>query len=198
MISDISKQKRKIRTDKFREQGLCLSCGGVREDSTKSNCLTCRENNKRTILRQRELERISSTKLYEQRKLSGLCVICGSTERIPNILYCGVCKVKRQNFTVKYSEGRHLQQKEYRQLTKQEAVNRYGGCCACCQETILDFLTVDHVLNNGATHRKETKLVGDKMYRFLLRSPIMPEFQILCWNCQMGKQYRGACPHNPS
>ena len=70
----------------------------------------------------------------------------------------------------------------------------YGQLCVCCGETESCFLTVDHVLNNGAQDRRERG--GNTVLRtWLARNPKSPDYQILCWNCQWGKRITGVCPH---
>jgi len=73
----------------------------------------------------------------------------------------------------------------------------YGGSvCACCGETDIRFLTIDHVDGDGAQHRK---LIGGggNTYKWLRQNGYPSGFQVLCYNCNMGR-YRngGICPHN--
>jgi hypothetical protein len=79
-----------------------------------------------------------------------------------------------------------------------EAILHYGGYhCACCGETEPMFLTLDHVANNGKSHREEMRSTGGaKMYRWLRDNGYPSGFQVLCSNCNHGK-YRngGICPH---
>jgi hypothetical protein len=78
------------------------------------------------------------------------------------------------------------------QKVKTEVVAAYGGKCGCCGEDNLVFLTIDHVNNDGAAHRRE---VGRSGIYFWLRRKGYPEgFQVLCWNCNMAKAL-GGCPH---
>lgn len=79
----------------------------------------------------------------------------------------------------------------------------YGGAkCACCGECEILFLTLDHIENNGATHRKSvmggsTGRAGWKFYEWLKRKHYPPlPLQVLCYNCNCGKQRNGGvCPH---
>lgn len=65
--------------------------------------------------------------------------------------------------------------------------------CACCGEDELTFLTIDHINNNGAEHRRNIK---KNLYDWLIQNDYPEGFQILCFNCNCGK-YRngGKCPH---
>src|SRR5206468_3825012 len=68
------------------------------------------------------------------------------------------------------------------------------GTMACrhCNETIWQFLTLDHVDGGGAKHRKE---VGS-IYHWLRRNNYPPGFRILCMNCNSGRAVNGGpCPH---
>jgi len=70
----------------------------------------------------------------------------------------------------------------------------YGPNCKCCGESESKFLTIDHMNNDGAEHRKEIR--GDKIYGWLVRNGFPDGFQVLCWNCNLGKQMNhGVCPH---
>src|SRR3990167_1413451 len=37
---------------------------------------------------------------------------------------------------------------------KWEIIRRLGGKCACCGEATPEFMTIDHIHNDGASHRK--------------------------------------------
>jgi hypothetical protein len=85
---------------------------------------------------------------------------------------------------------------------KQQVLDKYGNCCACCSETHYVFLTVDHVNGDGAEHRKELRPNGKekgssyKLYKAVLNDPDPSRYQILCWNCNCGRQLNGGiCPH---
>ena len=61
------------------------------------------------------------------------------------------------------------------------------------------FLTLDHVHNDGAAHRRalgKRGIGGAAMYRILKNQGFPPGFQILCFNCNWGKHHNGGvCPH---
>jgi hypothetical protein len=84
-----------------------------------------------------------------------------------------------------------------RRVAKAEAMLAYGdGCCACCGETNLDFLTLDHVNGDGAQKRADGALTGATSYSWLKRRafPDRDQFQVLCFNCNCAKGVRGGCP----
>lgn len=76
---------------------------------------------------------------------------------------------------------------------KVEAFNVYGdGACACCGETELLFLDLDHV--NGCKPEDRRR----NFYGWLKKNgwPTDPLLQVLCSNCNQGRQRNGgACPH---
>lgn len=80
-----------------------------------------------------------------------------------------------------------------------EAYEAYGGAhCACCGEKELMFLTIDHVNNDGAEHRRSLgwKRGGRSMGAWLRANGFPPGFQVLCINCNFGKHRNGGvCPH---
>lgn len=86
----------------------------------------------------------------------------------------------------------------YRQALKSATVEAYGGRCACCCETLLPLLTIDHPDNDGAEHRRSLGHTcgGEPMYRWLRDNEWPPGFRVLCWNCNTGRYFNGgACPH---
>lgn len=42
-----------------------------------------------------------------------------------------------------------------RRRLRAEVIAAYGGRCACCGEATPEFLSIDHVNNDGAQHRRE-------------------------------------------
>jgi hypothetical protein len=73
-----------------------------------------------------------------------------------------------------------------------------GGraACACCGETTLEFLQIDHINNDGAEHRRSIgRHSGDGFYKWLRANDFPPGFQVLCCNCNFAKGRYGECPH---
>lgn len=96
--------------------------------------------------------------------------------------------------------------KKYNLKLKRQVMDAYGGKCACCDESELVFLTIDHIDGNGAEHRREmgAKRAGEgrwgqagaPTYRWLRDNNFPSGFQVLCANCNCGKQWNGGiCPH---
>lgn len=76
-------------------------------------------------------------------------------------------------------------------------ISGYGGKCACCGEAEPNFLTIDHVNNDGNVMRKNKvhPPCGYGLYKWLEKKGFPKEFQILCYNCNMAKSRYGICPH---
>lgn len=80
-----------------------------------------------------------------------------------------------------------------RREVKQEIFSAYGGKCRCCGESTQEFLTIDHVRNDGAQERKI--VVGLPFYRKIQRQGYPNRYQLLCYNCNIAKSRFGRCPH---
>jgi hypothetical protein len=77
---------------------------------------------------------------------------------------------------------------------KARTFEAYGGArCACCGETQLCFLVLDHVRGNGNQERKE---MGADMYRALSARgfPNAADYQVFCANCNYAKGSGVKCP----
>ena len=83
-----------------------------------------------------------------------------------------------------------------REKLKLQIMQVYGrGHCACCGESQIEFLTIDHVNNDGANRRRA--LFGKSFYQWLKRNgfPANLDLQVLCYNCNCAKKATGKCPH---
>jgi 5-methylcytosine-specific restriction endonuclease McrA len=99
----------------------------------------------------------------------------------------------------RYIEAKREYQARWRRESnkklKVEAIEQYGGVCACCKESLLGFLTLDHVI---PTREGTDRVGGVLLYRRLKSAgwPLADELRILCWNCNLGRdRNRGQCPH---
>lgn len=150
------------------------------------------------------------------------CGITGDTNFYPSTLArkghtrsCKTCHAKYTNtfrrknpeYTKKYNQYyRSLYRKELNEKNRQNAANakrmvydHYGRVCACCGETGESFLTVDHVKNDGHKHlgrNGKYRLLGASLHSWIIRNSFPADFQILCFNCNCGKNLNaGICPH---
>jgi len=95
------------------------------------------------------------------------------------------------------STKRNKRNRRYRRKLKLMILSHYGGRCTCCGETNLDVLTIDHINNDGAEHRRESKCgYGSVFYKWLRDCHFPSGFQVLCFNCNSGRVVNGGvCPH---
>ena len=87
--------------------------------------------------------------------------------------------------------------KEIRRKTtwkiKVKTLNHYGGKCACCGETEIKFLAIDHIDNDGGKDRKRAG--ASCFYYWIKRNDYPTNLQVLCHNCNMAKSFYKICPH---
>jgi hypothetical protein len=180
--------------------GLCLTCGEKPEHGKKrcaqclakvTSCIDCGGQRKPGRVRCESCLKILSDRSAEnikRAKVDGKCYGCKKpNDNLPkaNCLAC-----------TNLARDRRIR-------LKLEVFQAYGGAfCACCGEKILEFLTLDHIENNGARHRrdyaektKRVKPFGQAMLRILRDQGFPPGYQVLCWNCNCGKGLYGKCPH---
>lgn len=101
----------------------------------------------------------------------------------------------KKRYREKWKEIRS-NQKERRWKYKMTCLEHYGGNpprCACCQEMNLEFLTIDHINNNGAEHRKTMR--GQNFYSWVIKNNFPDDLRVLCMNCNWARGKFGYCPH---
>jgi hypothetical protein len=120
---------------------------------------------------------------------------------------CGTrTKQKRHEYWAKHWANATMEEKakhyerlrNYRQKFRDKVLAHYGRRCACCGESIEEFLTIDHVQGGGNVHRRTLRAVGGatyKLYRWLVENNFPDGFQLLCFNCNIAKGQYGECPH---
>ena len=84
----------------------------------------------------------------------------------------------------------------WRWKARLKIIDAYGGECACCGELIPEFLSIDHVKNDGYVKRLNGEQSGAALYKKLekLGYP-KDDYQLLCMNCNFAKGHFGFCPH---
>ena len=98
-------------------------------------------------------------------------------------------------YAMKHREQLNDKHKRRGHLLKIEVLGHYSKGkpkCACCRESHLEFLCMDHINNDGNKHRKEIGLIS--IVRWLKTNGYPEGFQVLCFNCNWAKA-RGGCPH---
>jgi len=113
-------------------------------------------------------------------------------------------KKKKYNARPEIKKRRVRAARDCNRRIRRETLEHYGGSppnCNCCGEKNYEFLTLDHINNDGAKHRKElvgnSKISGAVFCRALKKHgfPNDPPLQVLCWNCNCARFYFGGCPH---
>ena len=85
-------------------------------------------------------------------------------------------------------------QKTYYLKLRTKLFDGYGNKCVCCGETEPLFLELDHVHGGGAKEYKATNPAN--VYRRLIKENFPAGYQLLCSNCNRGRQRNGGtCPH---
>lgn len=84
------------------------------------------------------------------------------------------------------------------QRKRAEVLEAYGNECACCNESTVQFLTLDHKngRNQSLDAGKERNGTGTVYRLHKLLPKLDPDIEILCWNCNSGRHINGGiCPH---
>lgn len=107
---------------------------------------------------------------------------------------CFNCQFKKRLTEIRPENPTHLQQvrARYVRSIKLECLENYGGLRCDCGKDDADVLTLDHVNDDGAEHRRETGTRGFNFYMMLRKSgfPSEPPLQVMCLNCQIKKRQR--------
>lgn len=110
---------------------------------------------------------------------------------------CKDCvKRKASEHRKQHKEQNNRTKLRYYYKLRTEAIRHYSNGtmkCNCCGESHDEFLTIDHVNNDGAAHRKTLNTRG--IGAWLKKAGYPSGFQVLCMNCNCAKQWYGMCPH---
>lgn len=78
-----------------------------------------------------------------------------------------------------------------RKLLKERLFKAYGNKCACCGEANPAFLTLEHKNGNGRAEGKSQ----ETRWKIAIRANDPTKYEILCFNCNIGRGIYGVCPH---
>lgn len=109
---------------------------------------------------------------------------------------CAKCRKEAReyrNIQVRRAAGKRAWDKRSR-ILRGKLFSMYGNACKCCGETQEEFLTIDHINNDGKEHRETTPNTF-KRWEEMLATYRPDLYQTLCMNCNWGKQQFGVCPH---
>ena len=102
--------------------------------------------------------------------------------------------IRRAQYLQRMAEANRESSKKYRL----QAINHYSqgrNNCACCGESHVEFLAIDHINGGGGKHRKQ---INQPFFRWLNKSNYPEGFRVLCHNCNMALGLYGKCPHKLS
>ena len=136
---------------------------------------------------------------YADHRRRGLCVRCNKKANDEKSL----CDKHTTQMATSVAKSSALHGKKWRKEGVKRAKDKifaaYGKRCACCGETIEEFLTIDHVNGDGHIHRHRagsgTKIGGGGLWRLVAREGCPPKYRILCMNCNHAMGTWGTCPH---
>lgn len=111
--------------------------------------------------------------------------------------YCKSC-AKSSNYQWREQNPGRLSEikRDSHARTKQLILDHYGAFCSCCGEANPKFLTIDHINDDGAEHRREIGRGSRNFYAWLVKNSFPTGFRTLCFNCNAGRHWNGGiCPH---
>jgi hypothetical protein len=104
-------------------------------------------------------------------------------------------KERRNAYSRKYYRDHPENREKYNARSRQrtirvrlEVLAHYGGKCVVCGNGNPNHLTIDHINDDGAEHRKRPGGAG-LIYKWLKKNNYPDGFQILCWNHNEEKQH---------
>lgn len=166
--------------------GKCVQCGYRDPESSKTKCGVCREK-----------KRLKENSRRRNLAAVGICR-CGQPAESGK-KRCPACGVANNAAKKEWRDANPLYNTVAARQRFLEALSHYGGpVCKCCGEDNIFFLTLDHVNNDGAEHRRETGGKSGKNLAWWLKKHNYPSgFQVLCFNCNCGRARNGGvCPHH--
>ena len=90
-------------------------------------------------------------------------------------------------------EYHRVYQSQWHARLKQIVLNHYGTTCRACGEANFKKLCVDHIEENGKSHREELGLkregFNSQFYSWLIKNNFPDGYQTLCQPCNLRKSY---------
>lgn len=107
-----------------------------------------------------------------------------------------ICEKRRLRYLdPQVAESNRQSCRQRNRRLKIEVISAYGGKCACCEETFMEFLTIDHIAGGGKKHIRSIGGPG-RFYRWLRENDYPLGFRVLCFNCNSSIGFYGYCPHS--
>ena len=102
----------------------------------------------------------------------------------------------RRRWGLAHREFRQEYNRKYQANQRRAVFAFYGGEhpeCACCGESHIELLTIDHIGGGGNSHRRQ---IGEgALYSWLIKNNFPNGFRVLCMNCNWSIGIHGYCPH---
>ena len=153
----------------------------------------------------------------EERKRLGLCLNCGKPNDREGCC-CSECKEKMNEKTRNWRRANPIRARKIKNKSYQKNRDKilkhaklyskniwleciyyysYGTMeCTCCGESILEFLTIDHMYGKGRKQKNSLHRWGRAFYLWLIKNNFPEGYQVLCYNCNCGRaKNNGICPH---
>lgn len=125
-----------------------------------------------------------------------VCKLCFRDAR--SAKYADPVQAQKRRDASRECYHRHKDKKKAQyKLARLEMIEAYGGRCVCCDETRPEFLSIDHIFNDGAEERASAAKWRAGRIQYVLRDLGWPKdrYQLLCFNCNIAKHIHGECPH---
>jgi hypothetical protein len=183
IIAKNAERKREYKI-KFIEMygGECALCGDKRVSVLGVDHIKYNGHEHKKEIGQHNIYLDIITKPYMPQEYRVLCNNCN----------CALGIVKKNN-SFKAGESKYMRSNP---KTKQYLFNAYGSKCACCSESNFDKLTIDHINNDGAEHRK--RVGGHYVYDDIIEQGCPKDkYRLLCFNCNMSMNVYGSVEGYP-
>lgn len=116
--------------------------------------------------------KLDENKVFNLNKIYKVCKFCGIFFK--NKLICNICS--------------NIILKNKRRLDRIKMLDIYGGKCILCGELKKECLTIDHIDNSGADHRRK---IGTNICVWLKKQNYPKDnYQLLCYNCNYKKRFK--------
>lgn len=116
-------------------------------------------------------------------------------------MQCSRCKKHKLDDGYKTCITCRAEGMAYWQRQREAVLNLLGNKCACCGESIQEFLTIDHLNNDGYLEKSLAgrRIRGSGYYPKCIKAiqAGSKDFQLLCWNCNCARANEPdkICPH---
>lgn len=104
-------------------------------------------------------------------------------------------RLRREHYQIHKHE-----EKQIRINNKIKVFNHYCDNdirCVCCGERRHQLLSIDHINNDGAEHRRRMNVNGYNLIIWIINNNFPKDYQVLCMNCNWskGKELDHICVH---